>query len=332
MTIIILFLCLSTIGYAQQSLPSTSDVIYVMEKGQGNGTSWKSPLGNLQQALKIARRGQSIWVAAGTYYTTHSNNRNIAFRIPGGVKVLGGFAGYETHHNQRDFYTNLTILSGNIGSPDVADNAYTVVRFDGADEQTVIDGLTIEGGYAMAQSNNLGAHNCGGGIFNDASRKPSNPRIINCTLQNNSANYGGGLYNFAQNGYSALTLENTLFLQNIAKFDGGAIMNEASQGKGNIQIIGCEFFQNKAYYGAAVHNKVIESGEASPLIANTNFEQNTAFMKGATIFNLRTGAGVCKPVVTGCIFTNNEESLATPKRVTDQPVLQQKSYNIRRTK
>lgn len=332
-TFIILLLCLPILGIAQEIQKTNRKVIHVAKNGLGDGSSWSSPLGDLQIALQSAKTGQSIWVAAGTYFPTTSTDRTISFNIPNGVKLFGGFAGYEMSHDERDHYSNKTVLSGDIGTAGISDNSYTVVLFRGVDNSTVLDGFTIEGGNADKKVLDGNPYSCGGGMYNDASKRPSNPYIENCTFQNNSAYYGAGIYNNAKDGYSDLALNYCSFIDNTAKFDGGAILNEASHGTGNIKISHCEFFHNQAYYGAAVLNKVKEAGEANPLIDGVTFEQNTAFMKGSPIYNLRTGDGICKPVITRCIFTNNIESVSTPKGQTkQQPTLQkQKSYSIRKT-
>lgn len=331
-TFIILLLCLPILASAQQTRKTNRDVVYVTANGLGDGSSWNSPLGNLQTALQMARKGQSIWVAAGTYFPTSSTDRTATFRIPNGVQLLGGFAGYETSQDERDHYSNTTILSGNIGSEDASDNSYTIVLFRGVDNSTLLDGFTIEGGNANEKVLEGNPFSCGGGIYNDATAGTSSPRIQNCTLQNNSAYYGAGIYNNAKGGASQLELTYCSFIDNTAKFDGGAILNDGSQGSGNIKISYCEFFYNQAYYGAALLNKVKESGEANPLIDATTFEENIAFMKGSPIYNLRTGEGICKPVITRCIFTNNTESISAPKGQMGQPTLKnQKPYSIRKT-
>lgn len=331
-TFLLVLLCLPILGLAQETQKTDRSIIYVAENGLGDGSSWSSPLGNLQTALQIAQTGQSIWVAAGTYFPTSSKDRTISFQIPNGVKVIGGFAGYESTQEERDFYSNKSILSGNIGTSETSDNSYTVVLFQGVDNTTVLDGFTIEGGNADKKILGSNPYSCGGGMYNDASAKTSSPHIENCILQNNSAFYGAGIYNNAKDGNSSLELAYCTFTSNTAKFDGGAILNEASNGTANIKITHCDFFQNQAYYGAAVLNKVKEDGEANPLIYAATFEKNTAFMKGSPIYNLRTGEGICKPVITRCIFTNNVESVSTPKGRTVQTTLKkQKSYSIRKT-
>ena len=106
---------------------NAGNILFVKQNSQGNGSSWTNAFGSVQQALKVAQNGDAIWVAQGTYFTTSGNNRNLSFQIKDGVKLYGGFAGYESSLTQRNINANRTILSGEIGSPSSEDNAYTII-------------------------------------------------------------------------------------------------------------------------------------------------------------------------------------------------------------
>lgn len=87
----------------------------------GDGSSWASPLNNLQGALDFARQhvgDVELWVAAGTYLPGTSNHPNVAFEVPDRVAIYGGFAGNETERNQRDVTVNETILSADYAGDD----------------------------------------------------------------------------------------------------------------------------------------------------------------------------------------------------------------------
>ena len=109
---------------------AAQSTLFVTPNGKGDGSSW-SAAADLHAALKAARPGQAVWLAAGTYPTSTSDNRETSFRIPAGVRVLGGFSGSETVESQRKPKGAATILTGEIGTSDPHDNAYTVVRISG---------------------------------------------------------------------------------------------------------------------------------------------------------------------------------------------------------
>ena len=77
-----------------------------------------------------------------------------------GVKIYGGFWGSETDFSQRDFELHETILSGNIGLPQGADNSYHVLYGEGLDSTTVLDGFVITKGNA----NGSEVQSMGGGL------------------------------------------------------------------------------------------------------------------------------------------------------------------------
>ncbi|NCF98035.1 MAG: hypothetical protein GWP39_00810 [Planctomycetia bacterium] len=72
---------------------------HVDSSASGNsGLSWGDAFGDLQQALLVALPGDEIFVAGGLYAADQgggqvSGNTTSQFVIPGGVSILGGFAG-----------------------------------------------------------------------------------------------------------------------------------------------------------------------------------------------------------------------------------------------
>src|SRR5690349_8828972 len=105
-------------------------VIYVRAgaSGANSGSSWANAYTSLANALSAASSGDQIWVAAGTYTPTDGSDRTASFTLENGVAVYGGFAGTETLLSQRDWNTNITTLSGDIGTVgDASDNSFHVV-------------------------------------------------------------------------------------------------------------------------------------------------------------------------------------------------------------
>src|SRR5690606_7124928 len=100
----------------------------VIEGATGNGTSWSNASGDIQSLINNASSGDQIWVAAGTYKPNRKPNalgtitpddRQNAFVLKSGVSIYGGFSGSETTLNQRDWFANETILSGDYNNNDV---------------------------------------------------------------------------------------------------------------------------------------------------------------------------------------------------------------------
>ncbi len=190
-TLLLLLFSLCKVGSAQ---------VFVNQKatGKNDGTSWQNAFTDLDVAIRATSSGE-IWVAAGLYLPSTdlngkvpADNRQKTFRLKEKVALYGGFKGNETTRSQRDWKTNLTILSGDIGRKgDITDNTIHVVSAEYArlDSSTILDGFTIRDGYSYSQDSGAGIYinyTTGGQFI-----------IRNCLIENNnSSRYGGGLYIF----------------------------------------------------------------------------------------------------------------------------------------
>jgi hypothetical protein len=293
-----------------------ANVLYVKAGAQGNGLSWSDAIGDLQQALKIAKAGDQIWVASGKYLPTTCTNRTISFNIPDGVELYGGFVGHEVDVDARDWKANRTILSGEIGTPALDDNSFTVVLTENVSGATLVDGFIITSGAANDPTAKGELGRCGGGWLNRATNGESNPTIANCSFENNFGREGAGLYNLSQNGTASPALRNCRFIQNKAVLDGGAIYNYNNGGVASLYITDCTFEKNEATYGAAIYNKSGKSAEKS-VVSNSSFIGNICYIKGNNIYNLFEGAEN-EPIVKNCRFMdgtngNTETSLKDAK-------------------
>ncbi|MBK6834604.1 MAG: hypothetical protein IPG89_10135 [Bacteroidetes bacterium] len=182
--------CLALSSYFAQA-----QITYVnaAASGANNGTTWANAYTNLQTALTNTASG-SIWVVAGTYYPGTSGSNTATFTLKNNVSILGGFNGTESGPTQRNPSVNVCILSGDLdqsGTLTAAD-AYHVVSSGNAGATATIDGFTITGGNAVGG----GDDDHGAGIY----CRPSSisivgtPKIINCIVKQNYANfYGGGI-------------------------------------------------------------------------------------------------------------------------------------------
>ncbi|MFC1783026.1 choice-of-anchor Q domain-containing protein, partial [Planctomycetota bacterium] len=282
--------------------------------GLDNGSSWTDAHPELQTALAVAANScgvvQEIWVAQGTYMPdyvltdgTHNGDRTATFRLISGVAVYGGFSGIENPATfdlaDRGFVTNETILSGDIGIPsDNTDNCYHIVTGSGTDLSAVIDGFTIEDGYANGPYEIYGVqvlYTSAGGMYNNT----GSPTVSNCVFQNNYADaHGGAMYNRGQ-VINDITYPSNPELTNCSFFfnnswNGGAIRNYNSSPK----FFDCTFSNNSAQYGGGMFN----SDSSSPELINCEFYGNESTVgEGGGMYN-RTNSDA---VLNGCIFNGN---------------------------
>lgn len=220
---------LSTLTLAVTSLSLNAAVIHVVPSPHGgteDGTSWTTAYSDLSTALNTAFEGDEVWVKAGTYKPDPSD-RSARFYIVSGVELYGGFNGTELSRTDRNYKTNATILSGDIGvEGDDTDNTYTIVDLDNG----ILDGVTIKDGNSRFSA---------GGCSADG----LSVTISNCTFENNKARYNGGALDLSGVESSAIILKNCLFEGNSAGANGGAIYVSGS-GVGTLKMEECRFTRN----------------------------------------------------------------------------------------
>ncbi len=266
-------------------LPDASGIVYVDYTKNGNGSSWASAASEFATALLAAEYNaaiKQIWVAKGVYKPQYhandegyissfcpSQNRKNDFQFVDSIKLYGGFAGGETDTVARDFITNRTTLSGNIGSQaSDSDNCYHVVVGANNTGDIVLDGFTITKGNANGTGSNL----------------------INNT--NISTAFGGGLHNFQV----GLAVANCTFTENTARIGGGGFYNTFDRQT----ITNCSFTNNSSGFGGGLCNTM-----TSPVINNCVFSYNTsATWGGGAIYNTRA-----QPPISNCMFNGNIANL-----------------------
>ena len=210
------FLTSATAGTNVGQWYPNSDIIYVDDTSlcyPGTGMSWRSAYVDLQDALERADdgRGNQIWVAKGTYYTHTKPGPSyywISFELVDGVDVYGGFAGYETSLNQRNWIDNQTILEGDIDNDDESDTNW-LVKAAYLSQETILDGFIIRNGFVSAvqcNSSSMDITNCiikengyGVSCYDNSSVKITKSSILNTQI--NEA-YGYGIIS----GYSDIVV------------------------------------------------------------------------------------------------------------------------------
>lgn len=315
-------------AYEYRRRYENGDRLYVTTNGagDGSGSSWVNALPGSQLAAFMldAYAGASFWIAAGTYKPTSASWRNLSFRIGSGVQVYGGFSGNETELIQRNISANTTLFSGDIGvSGERGDNSYHVVVFTDGSDIARLDGVVIRGGNANAPSA-VDKGRLGGGIYIGQ----CSPAIVNCSITNNYASDGGGIYigtysssggqkiyvdrcvvkdNSANYGggidvgiyaFRGIYISNTAFLNNSAVTSGGGFSNGSEA-----ECVNCLFAYNSARYGGAFLGTTLQTSVRSTL-TNCTILNNTASEEGGGI-QVSANYGVSSTIIKNSIISNN---------------------------
>ncbi|MBI5914261.1 MAG: M36 family metallopeptidase, partial [Bacteroidetes bacterium] len=272
------------------------NIIYVNDNaaGSNDGTSWANAYTSLQSALASTCPGiTEIWVAAGTYNPTTGADRAISFVMENNLAIFGGLAGTEMpgyDMSLRNFTTNESILSGDIGAGGNADNSYNVVKGSGTNNSAILDGFTIMGGNAsISNAAYLSSDRNGGGMYNSA----GSPTVRYCTFVSNAAsNFGGGMFNY--NG-SAAAVTNCSFMANTAYHGGGMSSYLSSP-----IVTNSVFSGNAASQGGGMST----NQTSTPVVTNCSFSGNAATTAGGGLMVDSSFVNV-----TNSIFWGNNTSV-----------------------
>ncbi|GHT02687.1 hypothetical protein FACS189440_02410 [Bacteroidia bacterium] len=218
---------------ASSIAPDMQGIVHVKKGATGNGSSWNNAYPELANVLLKAKITPGciteIWVAEGTFYPLYTTNgstdpRDKSFDLVSNIKVYGGFAGYETHIDDRKLNEHETILSGELqGDSNDSNNARHIVTAS-AVNNAQLDGFTITRGYAD------GTANTGGGIYS----ANSSVNLVRLNIRANTATgNGGGIW---ISGSPALT--DILVSGNVANGEGGGIYNQGAVTFINVTVAG----------------------------------------------------------------------------------------------
>ncbi|NIG55668.1 MBG domain-containing protein [Chitinophaga sp. Cy-1792] len=326
-----------------QMITLTNGILYVKKGSTGNGSSWANATGELADALRTAAilngttngTVQQIWVAKGTYLPKYpasqattapaGNDRSNAFLLVKDVKVFGGFAGTESDTTGRDFTTNTTVLSGNLGDPATnSDNAYHVVIAAGDMGAAVLSGFTIADGYSNYSGNvsinNVNVPlNTGGGLiarsasllvedvilsnnynsfggaaaFYSSATDPSGTVVLRrVSCLNNTAASGGAFYA----SYADLTLENVICRNNSTANTAGAFLIGQNA---TVSARHSSFNDNKT---SGIGSAILVNANGVASFYNCEFLRDTTLTNGGAISANTNAQVVCeKAVVKGCV-------------------------------
>ncbi len=305
-----IYTLLFTILLSCQATAQTRYYVNQAATGGNNGTNWASAFTKLDAALGLATANDEIWVAAGTYYPTSTNDRNISFLPQSGVKLYGGFKGDETAIDQRNMTTYKVVLSGDIGTPnDSTDNSYNIMYMTNPDSSTVVDGFVFQYGQADFSGNTpyYDRRKCGGALYVNAADGAACPRIRHCVFTRNFArNNGGGiLLNGSGTGSVSAYIQYCTFLKNRALGSGGGVMRlGGSYDTQPVPVEDCAFIDNSAdKLGGGYFFSDSDRNDDLLFIRDT-FLNNSAGRGGGLFLDIGRAIGH-GTTIDGCVFTDN---------------------------
>ncbi|MCO5248595.1 MAG: right-handed parallel beta-helix repeat-containing protein [Chitinophagales bacterium] len=281
---------------------------YVKQGGTGTGSSWDDAIGDLQEAINKACGETDIWVAAGTYKPQRrsynldevdisSDQFQNAFVLKPDVKIYGGFPNNgNPNMNNRNWQNNPTILSGDAGiEGNQNDNVAHVVISSGNIGTAELNGFTIRDGmaysatgiYVTVNSNTIEGR-FGGGMY----ITNSSPRIVNCTIINNTAsNIGSGV--FITN--SSPTFENCQIKNNTSYSNGGGIYSSNSNPTINNSIISGNTTVNAGSIGGGIFSE----GNSNIIIRNSLIYSNSSKSYGGGISSYAANTQLTNVTISG---------------------------------
>ena len=287
------------------ALSARATDFYVAPEGGGDGSTWSSPLGDVQAAIDACAvaGGGTVRIAQGTYRPTSQPNISPAtgdskdnhFSLRSGVTVSGG---YLVGNNTPQPLKYPTILSGDLDQNDKDGDGDGFVDFSAMDENcrhvfyhpstaTVGSTAKLEGVVISGGCDNGGAlaPTGGGGMYNAAEISPV---IANCVFRDNySAQRGGGFFKSGNFSGSAPILDKCTFAGNQGAFGGGACMDGTSG-----YVVNCTFLGN----AASIAGGGLFAGNGSINVQSCTIAGNQA---------QSSAGGVIDASARGCIFWGN---------------------------
>ena len=252
-----------------------------------DGGSWASAHHSIEIGVldAVALGLTEVWVADSSYLESVDMRSN--------VDIYGGFEGYggaeETELVQRDWVANICVIDGTGNDRTVTMQGIsnslvhgfvitgTGVTCENTDDTIRITSCTLEGNTAQF----------GGGIY----CHQSSPVITDCVITENTATReGGGIY--ARNNSSPL-LVNCEITSNTAEEVGGGVY---SRNSASPTLLNCVIALNSAAQGGALYCQ----NSAEPIVINATISGNMAD-QGGGVYALSNAA----PVLVNTIFEDN---------------------------
>lgn len=255
--------------------------------GSNNGSTWVNAYQNLDTAFAKSVPGDTIWVAAGRFYT--SSNRDVPFYLPNKVSVFGSFNKTEADESERKFTQYKTYLDGDIGiKGNSSDNSRRILSIQKTDSTTIFDG------FHLVNANNDFVIGEGAALRIDSAFVS----IRNCVFQNNiSRGSGAGVY--------------ATFGQRI-EFISCSFINNAVKGSFSGSGGACFMLSNCSFQSCVFNSNSCELKNGGACLAT----KKTAFYDCKFTSNqAKYSAALSLPnnkndrcIIERCIFSNNRSS------------------------
>lgn len=293
---------------------------YVKPNGPGDGSTWENASADLQAIINISAANDEVWVAAGTYKPAEKIDasggvRDVSFILKAGVKIYGGLVDGATDLTIRDFVANRSILSGDLNNSNGANDgdAYHVVVSKGSSDGVVLDGFTIQHGFANTATELVGiARNQGAGIniTNEATSIVFRNLIIrnnNCSVTTPIVNGGAGVYLKLSGNSSNCTFENVTFDTNNAASSGGNLYFTSVLGSPTVTVLNSKLFGGRGTGGAGIYIIGTDGNVPVLRVLNTIFSENRATAVAPSGGGVYLG-GFSNATIVNCTFYNNSGS------------------------
>lgn len=232
--------------------------------------------------------------------TLVSNENSLRLALADTSDALGRFI------SLADGFNNITLSQGQLTIPGSANGLFvdaSGLAIDAAGESRILEveagasvslqGLTMTGGNAKS----------GGAVLNSQGELTLN----DCTLVNNLAVDGGGIFNDSSQGDASLTLNNCRLSFNTADFDGGGIFNSGSSATGSeVLLRNCTVSENNSVNGGAIAN-LSNGGNIDLTLDATTLSRNTARFSGGGISSDArfSFGGIVSVELTNCTLSGN---------------------------
>ncbi len=285
----VVVLCIVIVGLAARAQAGVLYVDAVAEKG-GSGSSWTDAFTHLQDALAAAQVGDEIRVAQGVYKPDWGSgitpgDKGQTFSLVTGTTLAGGYVGIGgIDPNERDIERYVTILSGDLNGDDgpyfanTYDNSTVVVSSLSNDATTILEGITITGGWGPT----------GPGITALASDVCIRRCIISENRTRGTSGHGAGVYSFG----GRLVVQECVFRDNFAWGDGGGCWTK----DGDLTCTDCVFEGNRAIRsggGLFLYNGILT-------LEGCTFRGNEGYQGGGMYAYVEDGS-----MFTDCLFIDN---------------------------